>query len=149
MRFQMRFQTIGMAAALAALACVAYGCSTTVTATITPPNGCNTNAALNCVVGDGWTCTQGDNPEAEESGLSCSVPQTDQTNANEDDFCCIAWTSSSTTCTPDDDLTAQCQYPALGYQCLSGDNPVTLDSSLNCSVNTPDADGVHDDFCCE
>jgi hypothetical protein len=145
----MKLYDVSVTAVLAALATFGYGCSATVTANtnIAPPSGCSTNGALACEGGgDGWTCSAGDNPEAEQSGLSCSVPQADGAN---DDFCCISWTSSSSTCTPDDGLTAECQYPSYGYQCEFGDNPVTLDSSLNCSTPSADPDGEHDDFCCQ
>ncbi|MGD0679123.1 MAG: hypothetical protein ABSC94_27305 [Polyangiaceae bacterium] len=148
----MRFADVVVSGAWFVIVVTGCGCSTTVAAgpSITPPAGCAPNSALDCSGGgDGWTCSAGDNPEAEESGLSCSVPQADSANANEDDFCCIAWTYSSTSCSPDDDLTAACHYPSYGYQCESGDNPVTLDSSLNCSSPVADTDGVHDDFCCE
>ena len=50
---------------------------------------------------------------------------------------------------PDDALTSVCPDPtSYGYQCDSGDDPATYDSQLNCSTAVPDADGVHDDFCC-
>lgn len=123
----------------------ALGCSTTVTTTgsISPPAGCSPDNSLNCTAGDGWTCSAGDNPEAEESGLSCSVPQADGPN---DDFCCFQWTHGTSTCTPDDGVTNGCQFPSFGYSCAAGDDPTSLDSSLNCSQPTPD--GPNDDFCC-
>ncbi|HXX67299.1 MAG TPA: hypothetical protein VEK07_08965 [Polyangiaceae bacterium] len=149
----MKFHHVGTTAAMAAVAGLAYGCSTSVTAstTIVPPANCSTNTALACQIGDGWTCAGGTNPVDDgESDLSCSVPQTDAVNPNEDDFCCIQWTSTSSTCTPDDQLTQACQYPALGYQCEAGDNPTSLDSSLNCSTPVTDPENsAEDDFCCE
>jgi hypothetical protein len=70
--------------------------------------------------------------------------------SGEDDYCCFsggAW--SPTTCEPDDALTSVCPDPTTyGYQCTSGDDPYIYDSQLNCSSPVPDADGVHDDFCC-
>ena len=95
----------------------------------------------------GYACAAGDNPEAEDPGVSCSTPTA---AGGEDDYCCFsggAW--SSATCVPDDALTSVCPDPtSYGYQCDSGDDPATYDSQLNCSTAVPDADGVHDDFCC-
>jgi hypothetical protein len=117
---------------------------------ITPPTGCTQDSTVDCSGGgDGFSCASGDNPEAEDSSLSCSTPTTVGGN---DTYCCFEYPSgdfSSTTCEPDDDLTSACpDEDSYGYQCASGDNPSTLDSSLNCSTNTPDPDGVHDDYCC-
>jgi hypothetical protein len=149
---QRRLSVSPVAAALISLFAFGLGCTTTVSTTATPPapvsppTGCSTNSALVCPGGgDGWTCSAGDNPENEVSGLSCSVPQADGQN---DDFCCFSWTFGTTTCTPSDTITSACQYPAYGYVCAQGDNPTSLDSSLNCSTSTPDADGTDDDFCC-
>jgi hypothetical protein len=114
-----------------------------VSATLTPPPGCSPDSSIVCPGGgDGWVCGAGDNPEAEQGGLSCSIPQADGPN---DDFCCFQWTYTSTTCTPDD--TIQCDPFSYGYVCAAGDDPTTLDASLNCSVPTPA--GPNDDFCCQ
>jgi len=116
-----------------------------------PPSGCTADSTLDCSGGgDGYACATGDNPEAEDDTLSCSTPQSSD---GEDDFCCFSEPSgdfSSSTCVADDDITSVCpDADSYGYQCVSGDDPSTLDSSLtNCSTATPDADGVHDDFCC-
>jgi hypothetical protein len=112
------------------------------------PPGCTFDTTLGCSDGAiGYACAAGDNPEAEYPGLSCSTPTE---AAGEDDYCCFyggAW--SSATCVPDDALTSVCPDPGeYGYQCDSGDDPTSDDSLLNCSAPTPDADGVHDDFCC-
>jgi hypothetical protein len=115
---------------------------------ITPPTGCAQDSSVDCSgIGDGFSCMTGDNPEAEDPTLSCSTPTS---SAGEDDYCCFTFSGGgSTTCVADDDLTAVCPDPdSYGYQCDSGDDPTSLDSSLNCSQSTPDADGVHDDFCC-
>jgi hypothetical protein len=116
---------------------------------ITPPTGCQQDSSVDCSGGgDGFSCDTGDNPEAEDSSLSCSTPTS---SAGEDDYCCFTAPSGfdTTTCVPDDDLTAVCPDPdSYGYQCASGDDPSSLDPTLNCSTNTPDADGVHDDYCC-
>jgi len=143
----MRFPGIDPAVTLVCAA-LAFGCSSQATTTITPPNGCNTNATLICDLGDGWTCTLGTNPQALEPGLSCSVPETNATNSADVDYCCIAWTSTSTTCVPDDTF-AQCSYPLLGYQCDMNENPTTLDPSLDCVTSSTDPDGIHEDFCCK
>lgn len=108
-----------------------------------PPTGCSADGSVQCAQGVGWSCTAGDDPEAESSGLSCSDPTPDGPN---DDFCCFEWTYGST-CTPDDALTSVCQPGSFGYRCQAGDNPNSLDSSLNCSSPTPD--GPDDDFCCQ
>jgi len=109
-----------------------------------PPNGCSVDSTVVCAQGDGWSCAAGDNPEAEQSGLSCSDPTPDGSN---DDFCCFEWSYGDSSCTPDDDLTAVCQPGSYGYQCAAGDDPTSLDSSLDCSSPTPD--GANDDFCCQ
>jgi hypothetical protein len=50
---------------------------------------------------------------------------------------------------PDDTLAAVCPDPrSFGYQCVRGDGPATYDTSLACGAPTPDADGIHDDYCC-
>jgi hypothetical protein len=127
-----------------AIAVLTFGCSTSTT-TVSPPTGCAPDSSLACTAGAvGWTCAAGDNPENEESDLSCSVPQADGAN---DDFCCFHWGFGTSTCTPDDSITAICTFPSFGYTCAAGDDPTSLDTSLNCSV--PTADGPNDDFCCQ
>jgi len=103
---------------------------------------------LDCIGGaDGYACPVGDNPESEDPGLSCSTPAFSGTA---DDYCCYSQgTWSSTTCEPDDGLTALCPDPtSYGYVCVSGDNPTSYAATLDCSSPTLDADGVHWDFCC-
>jgi len=115
----------------------------------TIPNGCTADDSLDCVGGaDGYSCASGDNPEEEDTTLSCSTPTTD--SSGNDTYCCYGGgTWSDTTCEPDDDLTSVCPDPtSYGYQCDTGDDPTSYDSTLNCSTNTPDPDGVHDDYCC-
>jgi hypothetical protein len=117
------------------------------------PTGCTADTSVDCSGGgDPYSCASGDNPENEDPTLSCSTPQADATSGG-DDFCCFSEPSgdfSSSTCVADDDITSVCpDADSYGYQCVSGDDPSTLDSTLtNCSAATPDADGVHDDFCC-
>lgn len=117
-----------------------------------PPAGCTPDAALDCSGGaDGYACASGVNPEEENPGLSCSTPQADAMTGG-DDFCCFTEPSgelSSSTCEPDDDITSVCpDADSYGYQCDGGFDPMTLDPSLACSTDTPDPDGVHDDYCC-
>ena len=107
-----------------------------------PPAGCSTDSSVQCAEGVGWSCAAGDDPSVETSGLSCSDPTADGAS---DDFCCFEWTYGST-CTPDDGLTSVCQPGSYGYRCQAGDDPSSLDSSLNCS--SPTADGSDDDYCC-
>jgi hypothetical protein len=76
--------------------------------------------------------------------LSCSLPRADGPN---DDFCCFAWTFSTTTCHPDNTLNVTCDFPAFVYSCAAGDNPMNVDSSLTCS--TPVPSGSSDLFCCQ
>jgi hypothetical protein len=114
-----------------------------------PPAGCTLDDTLDCSGGAiGYSCAVGDNPETLAPSLSCSTPAVDQDGAV--DFCCFSggpW--SWATCMPDDELTSTCPDPgSYGYQCVSGDDPTSLDASLACSTSTPDPDGVHDDFCC-
>jgi len=113
-----------------------------------PPN-CTEDDSLVCVGGaTGYSCDPGDNPELEDTSLSCSTPAMDE-NGN-DDYCCYTGGSwSDTTCEPDDDLSSLCPDPtSYGYQCDIGDDPTSYDPTLTCSTNAPDGDGVHDDFCC-
>jgi hypothetical protein len=128
------------------LSCLGMACTASATVgtapSPSPPSGCSPNGSVSCSKGVGWTCSAGDNPEAEVSGLSCSLPAPDGPN---DDFCCFEWSAGST-CTPDDGLTSVCQPGTFGYRCQAGDNPSSIDSALNCSAPTPD--GPDDDFCC-
>jgi len=151
----MRLHDVACIGTLIALANVGFGCSTTVTTTPAAsggevtPSGCTPDDSVDCSSGgDGWTCPAGNNPQQDETGLACSVPQEDGAN---DDFCCIVWTS--TTCTPVDTSFGSgssfvCSFNSYGYQCVSGDDPSSLDSSLTNCTSAPDPDGVHEDFCC-
>jgi hypothetical protein len=133
-------------AAVAGAIALALGAGCTVTATTDSPYaGCTQDTSLNCQAGgSGWRCAAGDNPENDVSNLSCSIPQPD---GPDDDFCCIAWAYSSS-CRPDPNVICSPPYSyGYGYSCLAGDNPATLDPTLNCSSPTPD--GSNDDFCCE
>jgi hypothetical protein len=112
--------------------------------------GCITDNTLECSGGAyGYSCPScGDNPELEDPSLSCSTPQA---NAGEDDYCCFTNPNGfgPSSCVPDDTLTSVCPAAdSYGYQCDIGDEPSTLDPSLHCSDPTPDADGVHSDYCC-
>jgi hypothetical protein len=111
--------------------------------------GCVSDSTLECSGGHtAHSCSCGDNPELQDPGLSCSTPQA---NAGEDDYCCFTNPSgfSPSSCVPDDTLTSVCpDADSYGYQCDTGDQPSTLDPSLQCSDPTPDADGVHGDYCC-
>jgi len=132
---------------LALIACLGTIIGCTASASVSPPPpsappGCGQDSSLSCHQGSGWSCPAGDNPENEQSNLSCSVPTADGPN---DAFCCFEWTHG-TTCTPDDNLTSVCQPGSYGYRCQASDDPTSLDSSLNCSNPTPD--GSDDDFCC-
>lgn len=135
---------------VAACVFVVVGCTTTVStnppSSNTPaevPAGCGKDSSVPCSQGTGWSCAAGDNPENEQSNVSCSTPTA---NGPDDDYCCFEWTYGSS-CTPDDGLTSVCQPGTFGYRCQAGDNPASLDSSLNCSSPTPD--GSDDDFCCQ
>jgi hypothetical protein len=136
------------AATAASVAALVVGCTASASVGgsggLAPPSGCSSDSSVQCSEGVGWSCSAGDNPEAETSGLSCSDPTPDGPN---DDFCCFDWTYGTSSCTPDDSLTSDCQPGSYGYQCSQGDNPTTLDGSLNCSSPTPD--GSNDDFCCD
>ena len=113
------------------------------------PTGCTQDSAVVCAGGgDGFSCAAGDNPEVIDPTYSCSTPVTDPATGD-DTYCCISFSGTSSTCAADDSLTSVCPDPtSYGYVCASGDDPTTLDPSLNCSAAVPDADGVHDDFCC-
>ncbi len=54
-----------------------------------------------------------------------------------------------TTCDEDDSVTDACSDDTYGYVCAIGDDPTSMDPTLNCSVPVGDPDGVDDDFCCE
>ena len=136
---RLHLATAAMAASIT-LSAFLVGCSTTVT--VAPPSGCST-ANLVCTQGArGFTCTAGVNPEDEDSSLSCSLPVADGAN---DDFCCFTFHGSQSTCEPDN--TIACPDPSsFGYACAPGDDPTTLDPSLNCS--SPAQLSNEDDFCC-
>jgi len=127
---------------MALFACLGAAVGCTASVSVSPPPGCGQDSSVSCPLGVGWSCSAGDNPEVEQSNLSCSTPTPAGSN---DDFCCFQWTYGST-CTPDDGLTSVCQPGSYGYRCQAGDTPTSLDSSLNCSTPTPD--GPDDDFCC-
>ena len=115
--------------------------------TLTPPTGCNADSTLSCAGGStGFACDVGDNPETEDSTLSCSDPNTDADN--EDDYCCFTgFTGSSTTCSPDDDVSLACEDGTFGFSCATGDDPTTFDATLVCSDSSDTGTG-ESDFCC-
>ncbi len=126
------------------VAVIAAGCSVSAGATLGPPAGCNPDSTVSCPGGgDGWDCDPGVNPEDEDSSLSCSIPQSFPDGT--DGYCCFSWTYGTSSCTPDDTLV--CDPYSYGYTCAAGDDPTSLDASLNCSEPTPD--GPNDDFCCQ
>jgi hypothetical protein len=116
----------------------------------TIPTGCTADSTVDCSGSgaDGYSCASGDNPEEEDSTLSCSTPTTD--SSGNDDYCCFSWSYGDSTCTPDDDLTSACpDADSYGYQCDDpSDDPTSLDSGLTCSAGVTDPDGTHTDFCC-
>jgi hypothetical protein len=121
-----------------------FGCNTTVTTSIAPPAGCAEDNSLDCRKGStGFSCTAGTNPEDVDSSLSCSIGVANGAN---DDYCCFTF-RTGTTCSPDDNVTLGCAPGSYGYSCAAGDDPTSLDSTLNCS--TPTANGPDDDFCCQ
>jgi hypothetical protein len=124
------------------------------------PNGtAYTGSAVTCSVGDAWEVPAGDPaPDSDpSSGLSCSVDPVTDPATGDDVYCCFD-VSSGSTCTADASLTADCQAACaadasnpcqpgnvFGFTCASGDDPTSLDPSLNCSAD-PSATG---NFCCE
>jgi hypothetical protein len=95
-------------------------------------------------VAQGFSCSAGGNPpEDHDPNLSCSTatPQPD----GDDDYCCVL-ALPGTSCTP---LALACpDDQSFAYECLPGDDPSKYDGSLACTDPRPDADGVHDDYCC-
>ncbi len=79
------WRTFGAIAALGLLGCTASNTGSPPPA----PAGCGEDSSVQCAEGVGWSCNAGDNPESEQSGLSCSEPTADGPN---DDFCCFEWT---------------------------------------------------------
>jgi hypothetical protein len=117
----------------------------------TIPAGCTSDSTVSCTGNAfGYSCAAGDNPEAEDPNLSCSIPETDPAGTGNDIFCCFDWSFGTSSCTPDDSLTAACpDFDSYGYSCdAPGDDPTSLDPSLTCSAGVADPDGVHTDFCC-
>jgi hypothetical protein len=144
----MTFRTIcSLGAAATLLLTLVGGCTVSGSATLGPPAGCSVDSSVVCqdAAAQGWSCAPGDNPEAEQGGLSCSDPATLPDGSY--GYCCFEWSYGTTTCTPDDTLV--CDPYSYGYRCAAGDNPTSLDASLNCSVPTPDPNGTDDDFCCQ
>lgn len=156
----MRLHNAITATAFLTCSVLAYGCSATVT-TSPPapssgaPSGCSFDQTVDseCLGGGvGYSCAPGDNPENEDSSLSCSVPQSDPNTGN-DDFCCVAITfvASTSTCQQvDASITGlTCDFGSYEYQCAAGDDPTSLESSLNCSVSETDPNNSSlTDFCC-
>ena len=133
------------------IAVVACQASADISASAGPDvSGCNADSTVDCSGGGwGYSCDPGTNPEDVDSTLSCSTPTADPSGG--DDYCCFSWNQASgSSCNPDDSLTAACPDPdSYGYVCAAaGDDPTSLDSSLNCSTGVPDADGTSTDFCC-
>lgn len=113
-----------------------------------------------CIAGDAWQVPAGDPPpDADPSaGLACSVDPVTDPATGDDVYCCFDWTNVASTCTDDPSLTADCQAACaadtsspcqpgnvFGFTCAAGDDPTSLDSSLDCSAD-PEATGA---FCCE
>jgi hypothetical protein len=157
----MRLHNAIAVTALLSCSILAYGCSATVTTspppptTGTAPSGCSFDQSVdaNCLGGGtGYSCTPGDNPESEDTSLSCSVPEPDSTTGN-DDFCCITITfvGSASTCQQvDASITGlMCDFGSYEYQCAGSDDPTSLDASLNCSAGVADQTLANTtDFCC-
>jgi hypothetical protein len=51
-------------------------------------------------------------------------------------YCCTPFSSSPSTCAPDETVTG-CTYPAYGFSCALGDDPTMIDASLVCSAPVP------------
>jgi hypothetical protein len=144
----MTFRTVcSLGAAATILPTLVGGCVVSAGATLGPPAGCSVDSSVVCqeAAAQGWSCAPGDNPEAEQGGLSCSYPTTLPDGS--DGYCCFDWTYGTTTCTPDDTIVCPAS-DSFGYRCATGDDPTSLDSSLNCSTPTPDPTAGEDDFCC-
>jgi hypothetical protein len=138
---------------LAALAVSAVGCRPGLLAPdddagIGSIPGCTAGTTFHCSTGTaGFTCPAGVNPEIVGPSLSCSTPVI--ASDGSDQYCCFQWTHGTSSCTPDDDLTAACLSGQYGYQCHEPtDDPTSLDPDLVCSDPTPDFDGRDTDFCC-
>ena len=110
--------------------------------------GCTADDTVHCSGGGvGFTCAAGDNPEIIGPSLSCSTPVIG--TRGDDQYCCFKWTYGTSSCTPDDELTAACTSGSYGYQCVAPtDEPTSLDPGLHCSAPRPDFDGRNTDFCC-
>jgi hypothetical protein len=115
---------------------------------ITAIPGCTADTTISCSGGaEGFTCAAGDNPESVGPSVSCSTPVLSPSGS--DQYCCFRWTYGTSSCTPDDILTAACASGSYGYQCVdAADDPTSLDPGLHCSAPTPDFDGRNTDFCC-
>jgi hypothetical protein len=117
------------------LYCCQYGTTTTDT--------CAADSTLQCTGGStGQSCTGSATPDTSSEACSIGTSMSDGSTG----YCCISFTSSSSTCTPDETVTG-CQYPSYGFSCATGDDPTTLDASLNCSQ--PTTCGTQDLFCCQ
>jgi hypothetical protein len=141
----LRYSPIVAVAALAAAGCTASASAGPDDTSV--PTGCTADSTLNCEPGsDGYSCDTADRPETEDPSLVCSDDATPDSNGNLD-YCCITFATSSSTCTEDDSVTATCEFPSYGFSCATGDDPTSLDSSLNCSTPTTLSDGS-DGYCC-
>jgi len=113
------------------------------------PAGCTTAPGVACTgAAKGYACVTGANPEADDPARACSAAQV---RPGEDDYCCYeGFHGDPRTCVPDDALVSLCPgQTAYGFQCLAGNAPTQLDTSLVCEAPPEaDADGMHLDFCC-
>ena len=142
------FRRCGGVLALVAAACKPGLLVPVDDAGVGPFTGCTSDTTVDCAGGGyGFTCPAGDNPELFGPGVSCSEPVINP--GGNEDYCCFRWTYGTSTCTPDDDLTAACSSGSYGYQCVAPtDDPTSLDPGLHCGAPTPDFDGRDTDFCC-
>src|SRR5450631_2358137 len=137
-----RFAMMTMLATGAIAVLGADGCSTTSAA---PAGGaCGADPSVTgCAAGDGYSCPAGAAPDA---ALTCSVGVSAANGSGDTLYCCYtAVVFPASTCSPNPSLDAACPDPSsFGYSCAPGDNPMTYDATLLCSV---DSAGTGD-FCC-
>lgn len=118
-------------------------CCTTYTASSSTT--CNADSTVDCSGGGfGFTCTGTDTPDQDDSSLECS---TGTVNSSNTQYCCIQYSSgSSSPCTQDSTVTG-CASGSYGFSCTGSSTPSQQDSSLNCSTGTAGSNG-DTVFCC-
>ena len=108
-------------------------------------SSCAADTTVMCSQGSGWSCdpTNSASP-ADSNPLVCSKPTVSMSSGDKIEYCCVASTGVSSTCSQDS--TVSCTQGATGFTCTSSDTPDQNDTSLACSTGTKN--GANTQYCC-